>query len=259
MLNHIVVMGRLTRDPELRTTQTGTPVVSFTVAVDRDFADRETGARQTDFIDVVAWRNTAEFISRNFNKGKMAIVLGRHQIRDWTDKEGQKRRSAEIVADTVYFGESRQAEEARMSSYGGGYSSQGPQSGYGGNQGGGYAAQSGYGSNQGGGYSGGNQGYDNNQSGYGGGSQSGNYSSQGYNTYPPNNAGSFGNDSNYAEENPALPPVAPQDNAYNAPQDGSYAPPQAPRNTAPPAPPAPPQAPVQDSAFTELDDPELPF
>ncbi len=111
MLNHIVVMGRLTRDPELRYTQSQTPVASFTVAVDRDFSSRETGERQTDFIDCVAWRSTAEFVSKFFQKGSMAVVSGRLQIRDWTDREGGKRRSAEIVADNVYFGESKRSRE----------------------------------------------------------------------------------------------------------------------------------------------------
>ena len=107
MLNKIFLMGRLTRDPELRRTQTGTPVASFSLAVDRDFKDKATGERSTDFIDVVAWRQTAEFVSRYFTKGRMAVVEGRLQIRDWTDKEGGKRRSAEVVADNVYFGDSK--------------------------------------------------------------------------------------------------------------------------------------------------------
>ena len=88
MLNHIVLMGRLTKDPELRSTGTGTPVASFRLAVDRDFGNRETGEKQTDFIDVVAWRHTAEFVSRYFSKGRMAVVSGRLQSRDWTDREG---------------------------------------------------------------------------------------------------------------------------------------------------------------------------
>ena len=105
MLNHIVLMGRLTRDPELRYTQSQIPVASFTLAVDRDFGGRDGGERQTDFIDIVAWRSTAEFVSKYFTKGSMAAVSGRLQIRDWTDREGGKRRSAEVVADNVYFGE----------------------------------------------------------------------------------------------------------------------------------------------------------
>ena len=107
MLNKIFLMGRLTRDPELRRTQTGTPVASFSLAVDRDFKDKATGERSTDFIDVVAWRQTAEFVSRYFTKGRMAVVEGRLQIRVWTDKDGGKRRSAEVVADNVYFGDSK--------------------------------------------------------------------------------------------------------------------------------------------------------
>ena len=111
MLNKIFLMGRLTRDPELRRTQTGTPVASFSLAVDRDFKDKATGERSTDFIDVVAWRQTAEFVSRYFTKGRMAVVEGRLQIRDWTDKEGGKRRSAEVVADNIYFGDSKRDAE----------------------------------------------------------------------------------------------------------------------------------------------------
>ena len=107
MLNKIILMGRLTRDPELRHTQTGTAVASFSLAVDRDFKDKATGDRTTDFIDVVAWRQTGEFVSRYFTKGRMAVVTGRLQIRNWTDKEGNKRRSAEVVADNVYFGDSK--------------------------------------------------------------------------------------------------------------------------------------------------------
>ena len=107
MLNKIFLMGRLARDPELRRTQSGTPVVSFRLAVDRDFKDKATGERSTDWIDVVAWRSTAEFVSRFFTKGRMAVVEGRLQMRDWTDKEGNKRTSAEVVADNIYFGDSR--------------------------------------------------------------------------------------------------------------------------------------------------------
>ena len=107
MLNHIVLMGRLTRDPELRRTQSGVAVASFSLAVDRDFQSRDSGEKQTDFIDIVAWRNTAEFVSKYFTKGRMAVVSGRLQIRDWTDREGGKRRSAEVVADNVYFGDSK--------------------------------------------------------------------------------------------------------------------------------------------------------
>lgn len=107
-LNHIVIMGRLTANPELRHTGSGTPVASFTIACDRDFADKQSGQKETDFVDVVAWRNTAEFVSKYFAKGRMAIISGRLQIRDWTDKEGNKRRSAEVLAESVYFGDSKQ-------------------------------------------------------------------------------------------------------------------------------------------------------
>ena len=111
MLNHIAIMGRLTRDPELRHTQAGTAVASFTVAVDRDYKNKETGKAETDFIDCVAWHSTGEFVSKYFTKGRMAVVSGRLQMRDWTDKEGNKRRSAEIVAENVYFGDSKSREE----------------------------------------------------------------------------------------------------------------------------------------------------
>lgn len=106
MLNHIVIMGRLTRAPELRKTQSGTPVASFTLACERDFA-AQGETRETDFIDIVAWRYTAEFAEKYFSKGQMAIVTGRLQIRNWQDKEGNKRRSAEILADHIYFGEGK--------------------------------------------------------------------------------------------------------------------------------------------------------
>ena len=107
MLNHITIMGRLTRDPELRYTQSQTPVASFTLAVDRDFASRDGGERQTDFIDCVAWRGTGEFVERNFSKGKMIVVSGRLQIRKWEDKNGNKRNTAEIVVENAYFADSK--------------------------------------------------------------------------------------------------------------------------------------------------------
>ena len=116
MLNHITIMGRLTRDPELRYTQSQTPVASFPLAVDRDFGGRDGGEKQTDFIDCVAWRQTAEFVSKYFQKGSMAVVSGRLQIRDWTDREGGKRRSAEVVVDNIYFGESKRREGGEMRS-----------------------------------------------------------------------------------------------------------------------------------------------
>lgn len=111
MLNHIVIMGRLTKDPELRTTQSGVSVTSFTLAVDRDFKNKDSGEKSTDFIDVVAWRQTAEFVCKYFSKGRMAVAEGRLQIRDWKDRDGNNRRSAEIVADNVYFGDSKSREQ----------------------------------------------------------------------------------------------------------------------------------------------------
>ena len=109
MLNHITIMGRLTRDPELRRTASGVAVASFSVAVDRDFSSKESGEKETDFIDCVAWRSAGEFVSKYFTKGSMIVVSGRLQIRNWTDQEGNKRRSAEVVADNVYFGESKKS------------------------------------------------------------------------------------------------------------------------------------------------------
>jgi single-strand DNA-binding protein len=107
MLNHITIMGRLTRDPELRRTGKGVAVANFTVAVDRDFSGKDSTEKETDFIDCVAWRQTGEFVSKYFTKGRMAVVSGSLQIRSWTDKDGNKRRSAEVVADNVYFGDSK--------------------------------------------------------------------------------------------------------------------------------------------------------
>ena len=110
MLNKIVIMGRLTHDPEMRQTGSGTSVTSFSLAVERDYSGRDGGEKQTDFIDVVAWRSTAEFVSKYFTKGSMAAVSGRLQIREWTDREGGKRTTAEVVADNVYFGESKRRD-----------------------------------------------------------------------------------------------------------------------------------------------------
>ena len=118
MLNHITIMGRLVRDPELRRTGSGIAVASFTVAVDRDFGGRDGGEKETDFIDCVAWRQTGEFVSRYFTKGRMIVVSGRLQIRSWNDKDGNKRRTAEVVADNCYFGDSKRDGDS-MGSYGG--------------------------------------------------------------------------------------------------------------------------------------------
>ena len=142
MLNHIVLMGRLTRDPELRRTQSGIPVASFRIAVDRDFQSQG-GERQADFIDIVAWRNTAEFVTKYFSKGRMAVVSGRLQMRDWNDKEGNRRTSAEVVADNIYFGDSKRDGDSQGQ---GGYNrsySDAPAGGYGS---GSYGGQTGYGS-----------------------------------------------------------------------------------------------------------------
>ncbi len=152
MLNHITIMGRLTRDPELRRTGSGVAVASFTVAVDRDFGKNENGEKETDFIDCVAWRNTAEFVSKYASKGRMVAVSGRLQIRGWTDKDGNKRRTAEVVADNVYFGDSRRDSDNSGSAYGGnhyGNNSYGSQGGYSAPQApsyGGYAPAPSYGS-----------------------------------------------------------------------------------------------------------------
>ncbi len=135
MLNHITIMGRLTRDPELRSTQSGVSVASFTVAVDRDFGGRDGGEKQTDFFDCSAWRQTGEFVSRYFRKGSMIVVSGRMQSRKGQDRDGNNRIYWEIVADNVYFGESRRDSESR-----GSYDNRGPyepaRGGYEGNRGG---------------------------------------------------------------------------------------------------------------------------
>ena len=138
MLNHITIMGRLTRDPELRRTGSGIAVASFTVAVDRDFGGRDGGEKETDFIDCVAWRQTGEFVSKYFTKGRMIVVSGRLQIRSWTDKDGNKRRTAEVVADNCYFGDNKRDDQGGSfggntyggnfggNAYGGGYNAPAP-------------------------------------------------------------------------------------------------------------------------------------
>ena len=155
MLNHITIMGRLTRDPELRRTGSGVAVASFTVAVDRDFGGRDGGEKETDFIDCVAWRQTGEFVSKYFTKGRMIVVSGRLQIRSWTDKDGNKRRTAEVVADNCYFGDSKRDSD-NGGSYGGNT--------YGGNS---YGGNSYGGNNYGGNNYGGNN-YNAPAPGYGG-------------------------------------------------------------------------------------------
>ena len=152
MLNTIIIQGRIVRDPELRRTGSGIAVASFTVAVDRDFA--QDGKKETDFIDCVAWRQTGEFVSKYFKKGSMIVVKGRLQIRGWNDKDGNKRKTAEVVADNCYFGSTKSDSD---------------------------------GSNNTSGYSNNNNGYGNNGSsygGYGGGYGGGNYA-------PPQYGGDF--------------------------------------------------------------------
>ena len=119
MLNHITIMGRMTRDPELRHTNSGIAVASFTIAVEDDFKDKD-GNKKTIFIDCTVWRGLAETVAKYFAKGRMAIISGKLDIREWTDKEGNKRRSAEVVAENVYFGDSKK-EETNSNSYGSNY------------------------------------------------------------------------------------------------------------------------------------------
>lgn len=133
MLNKVIIMGRLTRDPELRRTNNGTAVASFSLAVERDFKDSATDKRETDFFDVVAWRQTGEFVSRYFSKGRMAVVEGRLQARSWKDGEGNNRRTIEVVADHVYFGDSKKDDDSNHG-YTGGYDSALSSSGYGATQ-----------------------------------------------------------------------------------------------------------------------------
>ncbi len=142
MLNHITIMGRLTRDPELRRTGSGVAVASFTVAVDRDFGGRDGGEKETDFIDCVAWRQTGEFVSKYFTKGRMIVVSGRLQIRSWTDKDGNKRRTAEVVADNCYFGDSKREGDGG-SAFGGNSFNAGAYNAPSGNGFGGYSAPAG--------------------------------------------------------------------------------------------------------------------
>jgi len=144
-MNHIVIMGRMTRDPELRHTQSGTPVASFTLAVDRGFTPKDGGEKQTDFIDVVAWERNAEFVTKYFVKGQLVAVSGRLQIREWVDKEHNKRRSAEVVADRIYFTGDRRDRDGAPQGSGGGFRSGSEPYGGGGYQSnsGGYQAPSG--------------------------------------------------------------------------------------------------------------------
>ena len=137
MLNHITIMGRLTRDPELRRTGSGLAVAGFTLAVDRDYVPKDGAERECDFIDCVAWRQTGEFVSKYFSKGRMAVVSGRLQIRSWNDKDGNKRKSAEVIVDSVYFGDSKKDGNSTSSGSGNAYGSS-----YGGSYGGSQSQQS---------------------------------------------------------------------------------------------------------------------
>lgn len=130
MLNHITLMGRLVADPELRTTPSGVAVATFRIAVDRDFKNKQTGEKETDFVTIVAWRSTAEFVGRYFTKGRMAVVDGRLQIRPYTDRDGNKRNATEVVAESVYFGDSKRDGDGQP----GGYQPGGYDPGYGGGQ-----------------------------------------------------------------------------------------------------------------------------
>lgn len=122
MLNHITLMGRLTRDPELRRTGSGVAVASFTIAVDRDFTDKSSGEKETDFIEIVAWRQTGEFVSKHFRKGRMIVVSGRLQVRKWKNKDGENRYTTEVVADNCYFGDSKRDSDNGNDQQSGGYS-----------------------------------------------------------------------------------------------------------------------------------------
>ena len=114
MLNEVIIMGRFVRDPELKHTQSGVPVTSFTLAVERDFKDSQSGEKATDFIDCIAWRATAEFVCKYFTKGRMAVAEGRLQVREWKDRDGNNRRSTEVVAENVYFADSKKTETAQL-------------------------------------------------------------------------------------------------------------------------------------------------
>ena len=121
MLNHITLMGRLTRDPELRRTGSGVAVASFTIAVDRDFSDKQSGEKETDFIDCVAWRQTGEFVSKHFTKGRMIVVSGRLQVRKWKNKDGENRYTTEVVAENCYFGDSKRDSDNNAGNMGNSY------------------------------------------------------------------------------------------------------------------------------------------
>lgn len=199
MLNHITIMGRLVRDPELRRTGNGIAVASFTLAVDRDYSGKDSNDKETDFIDCVAWRATGEFVSKYFTKGRMMVVSGRLQIRTWDDKEGNKRRSAEVVCDNCYFGDnSKKPEEQNAGNYSGNPNGYGAPNNYG-------APNGGYPQNNGGGNYGG---YPQN----GGGNNYGGYPQNGgnnYGGYPQNGGGN-----NYGGSPQNGVPAADQNHSY---------------------------------------------
>lgn len=276
MLNKVCIMGRLVRDPELRRTQAGIAVTTMRIAVDRDFKSQD-GTKQADFFDVVAWRGTAEFVSRYFSKGRMMVVEGRLQTRDWTDREGNKRINTEIVADNIYFGDSRRdgpngeyggASNGYGGGYGGygsgannGFASSNPSGGYGSGASNGFASSNpsggygGYGSGyaSGGAYgSGPNNGFAsaNPSGGYGSGYASGGYSSGGHGSYG-SGYGGYGSGGFGAYDTPASPSADASSGADNA--SGAETPA-----------PAKESAPASDSApssFAEVadDDGDLPF
>ncbi|MBQ9617524.1 MAG: single-stranded DNA-binding protein, partial [Oscillibacter sp.] len=212
MLNRVSIMGHLVRDPELRRTQSGIAVTTMSIAVDRDFKSQD-GTKQTDFFDVVAWRGTAEFASRYFFKGRVMVVDGRLQTRKWTDRDGNKRTSVEIIADSIYFGDSKRDNPNNNGDFNPGYGSQGGYGGYGNSQGG-YGSAPGYGGSQSGGYGS----YGNSQGGYGGYGNSGGYggygSQGGYGGY--NSAPGYGGyDNSAAPTNP--PPSTPEESGAQTP------------------------------------------
>lgn len=122
MLNQIAIQGRLVRDPDLRRTNSGKAVTSFTLVCDRDFKNQQTGEKEVDFIECVAWGGTAEMVAKYFYKGRMVVATGRLQLRDWTDKNGQKRRTAEILVNSVYFCGSKENGTQASSGADNGYS-----------------------------------------------------------------------------------------------------------------------------------------
>ena len=213
MLNRVSIMGHLVQDPELRRTQSGIAVTTMRIAVDRDFKSQD-GTKQTDFFDVVAWRNTAEFASRYFFKGRVMVVDGRLQTKKWTDREGNKRTSVEIVADYLYFGDSKRDNPNNNGEFNGGYAPAPAYGGYGSASGygapsGGYGSGNGYGAPSGG-YGSGN-GYGAPSGGYGSGNGYG-APSGGYGGYGSSSGyGSSGGYGGYDNAAPAANPAAPED------------------------------------------------